>query len=169
MSEIKRYYTSGIQLNLGKSRILLTEDLVGQLCMYEDIAPIIQRNKELEAEIKRLQEHVDSPTCGVSRDEIMRVNIHTDRAVFNATYDALINSTLTKQKPAQRLTGNENLQDLLRRVDKYAKPAQELPEELVAFANSWQEDDSDMPAYLIGCNDMKHFVKSQLEKMKGGA
>jgi hypothetical protein len=39
----------------------------------------------------------------------------------------------------------------------------------VGWANSWQEDDSDMPSYLIGCNDMKHFVKSQLEKMKGGA
>jgi hypothetical protein len=49
------------------------------------------------------------------------------------------------------------------------KPAQEIPAELVAWANSWQEDDSDMPSYLVGCNDMKHFVKSQLGKMKGGA
>jgi hypothetical protein len=47
------------------------------------------------------------------------------------------------------------------------KPAQEIPSELIEWANSWQEDDSDMPSYLIGCNDMKHFVKSQLEKMKG--
>jgi hypothetical protein len=62
----------------------------------------------------------------------------------------------------------QELQEVLTLL-REQKPAQEIPSELVEWANSWQEDDSDMPSYLIGCNDMKHFVKSQLEKMKGGA
>jgi DNA-binding transcriptional MerR regulator len=111
MSGIRRYYPSDIQLNLGRSRILLTEHLAGQVCLYEDVAPIIQLNKELDAENKELEA------------EIKRL--------------------------------------------REQKPAQEIPAELVEWANSWQEDDSDMPSYLTGCNDMKHFVKSQLEKMKG--
>jgi hypothetical protein len=104
MSEIKRYYTSGAKLKSGDTYVEFTEHLTGQLCRYEDVEPIVKRNKELEDELARLREH---------------------------------------------------------------KPAQELPAELVEWANSWQEDDSDMPSYLIGCNDMKHFVKSQIEKMKG--
>jgi hypothetical protein len=163
MSEIKRYFPSDMQLNLGQTRVIFTEHLDGQLCMYEDVEPIIHRNKELEAENKRLREHVDSLSCGASREawhkeawtllqsraiedrEIMKVNIHTIRTVFDATYDALAGSDMAKPKPAQ------------------------IPADLVEWANSWQEDDSDMPSYLTGCNDMKHFVTSQLEKMKGGA
>jgi hypothetical protein len=94
MSEIKRYSVADI--------LCLDEQI--DLCKYKDAEPIIQRNKELEAELARLREQ---------------------------------------------------------------KPAQEIPAELVEWANSWKEDDSDMTSYLIGCNDMKHFVKSQLEKMKG--
>jgi hypothetical protein len=170
MNETKRYYPSDMQLNLGQPRVVFTEHPNGHLCMYEDVELTVkrnkeleQRNKELEAELKRLREHVDSLSCGVSREawhdtawsllqsraiedgEIMKVNIHTIRTVFNATYDALAGSALTKPNPAQ-----------------------EMPSELIEWANSWQEDDSDMPAYLIGYNDMAHFVKSQLEKMKGG-
>ncbi|MHB0965332.1 MAG: hypothetical protein ACYC36_02650 [Bellilinea sp.] len=48
------------------------------------------------------------------------------------------------------------------------KPAQ-IPAELAAWANSWQECEDDMPVYMLGCNDMKFFVREQLEKMKGGA
>jgi hypothetical protein len=47
--------------------------------------------------------------------EIMKVNIHTIRTVFNATYDALANSALIKPKPAQ------------------------IPAEIVAFINTFPE------------------------------
>jgi hypothetical protein len=101
--------------------------------MWSDVEPIVQHNKELEAELARLREHVDSLSCGVSRDEwhdkawsllyscvlkdseIMKVNIHTIRTVFNATYDALANSALIKPKPAQ------------------------IPAEIVAFINTFPE------------------------------
>jgi hypothetical protein len=146
MSEIKRYYPSDIQLNSGRSRVLLTEHLVGQLCKYEDVAPVIQRNKELaqrnaelEAEIKQLREQ--EPVCHVSG---------FDRVWWN---DKFI-SPDEVPKMNTPLYVNQ-------------KPAQELPSKLIEWVNSWQEDDSDMPSYLIGCNDMKHFVKSQLDKMKG--
>jgi hypothetical protein len=46
------------------------------------------------------------------------------------------------------------------------KPVQ-IPAELVEWANSWKEDDNDLQSYLLGCNDMRYFVKSQLDKMKG--
>jgi hypothetical protein len=113
----------------------------GDWCLYDDVAPIIQSNAELEAEIARLREQ---KPIGVLNDK----GIDWEDSFFT---DVVIGGD-----------GDCNL---------YAepKPAQEIPAELVKWANSWQEDDSDMPSYLIGCNDMKHFVKSQLEKMKGGA
>jgi hypothetical protein len=135
----------------------------------DDVDPTIQHNKELEAEIKRLREHVDSLSCGVSREawhdtawsllqskaiedsEIMKVNIHTVRAIFNATYDALAGSALTKQKPAQ-----------------------EIPAELVKWVNNDEpnlemDDSADVALEKIVRNECRAFVKSQLEKMKCGA
>jgi hypothetical protein len=119
MSEIKRYiFLTYIGLCSKSEKSQITPD---DLCKYADVAPIIQRNKELETELARLREHVDSLSCGVSREawhdtawsllqskaiedsEIMKVNIHTVRAVFNATYDALAGSALTKPKLAQEI------------------------------------------------------------------
>jgi hypothetical protein len=48
MSEIKKYYPSDIQLNSGRSRILLTEHLAGQVCMYEDVEPIMMQKGEMK-------------------------------------------------------------------------------------------------------------------------
>jgi hypothetical protein len=56
MSEIKRYFTSDMQLHSGETLVVFAEHLEGQLCRYEDVAPIIQRNAELEAELTRLRE-----------------------------------------------------------------------------------------------------------------
>jgi hypothetical protein len=101
INESKRYYPCDVRLKSGDAQVMFTEHLAGQLCIYEAIAPIVQRNRELEAELARLREQ---------------------------------------------------------------EPAQEIPTKLVEWANSWKEDDSDMTSYLIGCNDMKHFVNSQLGK-----
>jgi hypothetical protein len=78
MSEITRYFPSDMQLNLGQPRVVFTEHSNGQLCMYEDVEPIIQlnkeldaENKELEAEIKRLREQepksAAAPECEVKQ------------------------------------------------------------------------------------------------------
>jgi hypothetical protein len=169
MSEIKRYFPSDVKLKSGDNQVVLTEHLAGQLCMYEDVAPIIQRNKELEAEITRLRERKKisveamvnaflgwklptdfSPDAGISFD------CEYEKKWGMPTGTNLLHAGQAQQMIEHILCGCE------------PTPAQ-VPAELVGWANSWQEDDSDMPSYLIGCNDMKHFVKSQLEKMKGGA
>jgi hypothetical protein len=169
MSEIKRYYPSDMQLNLGQPRIVFTEHSNGQLCMYEDVEPIIQRNKELEAEITRLRER-KKISVGAMVNAFLGWKLPTDFSPdagisFDCEYGKkwgmptgtnLLHAGQAQQMVEHILCGCE------------PKPAQDTPTELVDWANSWQEDDSDMPSYLIGCNDAKHFVKSQLEKMKGG-
>jgi hypothetical protein len=108
MNEIKKYIVTGFSFdptdNSLKTTYVELLNATQPVCMWSDVEPMVQRNKELEAESTRRCER---------------------------------------------------------------EPAQEVPAELVEWANSWQEDDSDMPSYLVGCNDMKHFVKSQLDKMKG--
>jgi hypothetical protein len=175
MNEIKRYRTSDVRLQAGKPHVVLTESPSGQVCLYADVDPIVQSNKELEqrnaeleAEIKRLHEHVDSLACGISREawhnkawtllqsraiedsEIMKVNIHTIRTIFNATYDALAGYTLANPNPAQ-----------------------EIPAELVAFINTFPElnmadySDYDVARLNVWSVKLVYFVKSQLDKMKG--
>jgi hypothetical protein len=155
MSEIKRYYPSDIKLKSGDNQVVLTEHPSGQICMYEDVEPTIQRNKELEsenkeleAEIKRLREQEPvafgnlKPSVSDS-DRVLFTDIDAAKKYHNDCYQ---------------------LDALYLHAGAEPKPAQEMPSELIEWANSWQEDDSDMPSYLVGCNDMKHFVKSQLEK-----
>jgi hypothetical protein len=56
MNGIKRYYPSNVRLKSGSTFVAFTEHSNGQLCMYEDAEPIIQRNRALEEEITRLRE-----------------------------------------------------------------------------------------------------------------
>jgi hypothetical protein len=53
MSEITRYFPSDVQLKSGDNQVVFTEHSNGQLCMYEDVAPIIQ---ELQEELTLLRE-----------------------------------------------------------------------------------------------------------------
>jgi hypothetical protein len=59
MSEFKRYEPdyedSTMQFSVGDVFVMSPIDN-GDWCLYEDVEPIIQRNKELEAEIARLRE-----------------------------------------------------------------------------------------------------------------
>jgi hypothetical protein len=176
MSEIRRYYPSDMQLNLGKPRVVFTEHSSGQICMYEDVEPTIQRNaeleqrnKELEAELAQIRER-KKISVGAMVAAFLGWKLPTDFSPdagisFDSEYGEkwgmptgtnLLHAGQARQMVEHILCGCE------------PTPAQ-VPAELVEWANSWQEDDSDMPSYLVGCNDMKHFVKSQLEKRKGGA
>jgi cell division septum initiation protein DivIVA len=178
MSEITKYMVTGLGIDLANNSIIAgyaeVTDCEQPICMWSDVEPIVQSNKELEqrnaeldGELARLREHVDSLACGVSREawhnkawtllqskaiedsEIMKVNIHTIRTVFNATYDALAGSALTKPKLAQ-----------------------EIPAELVKWVNNDEpnlemDDSADVALEKIVRNECRAFVKSQLEKMKG--
>jgi hypothetical protein len=170
MNGIKRYYPSDVRLKSGDPQIVLTEHLAGQLCMYEDVDPIIQRNAELEGELMQIRER-KKISVGAMVDAFLGwklpIDFSPDAGIsFDCEYEKkwgmptgtnLLHAGQAQQMVEHILCGYE------------PKPAQEISAELVEWANSWQEDDSDMPSYLVGCNDMKHFVKSQLEKMKSGA
>jgi hypothetical protein len=124
LSEIKRYYPCDVRLKSGDAQVMFTEHLAGQLCIYEDIAPIVQRNRELEAELARLRE----------------------------------------QEPVAYWNGCILYTD--------PKPAQEIPAELVKWANNDEpnlemDDSADVALEKIVRNECRAFVRSQLEKMKG--
>jgi hypothetical protein len=146
ISEIKRYFPSDMQLNLGQPRIVFTEHSNGQLCMYEDVEPIIQRNKELEAEIARLREQKP-------------IGVLTDRGID--WEDSFFTDVV--------IGGDSD-------CNFYAepKPAQEIPAELVKWVNNDEpnlemDDSADVALEKIVRNECRAFVKSQLEKMKCGA
>jgi hypothetical protein len=200
MSEIKRYSVADI--------LCLDEQI--DLCKYKDVEPIIQRNQELESELARLREHVDSLSCGVSREEwnkkawtllqsraiedseIMNVNIHTIRTVFNATYDALSGYALTKPKSAQEIPDyvakrlhypecwdTSAYPTVLSALIESSQgctdcnPSAQIPAELVKWVNNDEpnlemDDSADVALEKIVRNECRAFVKSQLEKMKVG-
>jgi hypothetical protein len=170
MSEFKRYEPdyedSTMQFAVGDVFVMSPCDN-GDWCLYEDVAPIIQRNAELEGELARLRER-KKISVGAMVDAFLGwklpIEFSPDAGIsFDGEYGKkwgmptgtnLLHAGQAQQMVEHILCGCE------------PNPAQ-IPDELVEWANSWQEDDSDMPSYLIGCNDMKHFVKSQLGKMKG--
>jgi hypothetical protein len=145
-----------------------------------------QRNAELEAELARLREQKPIECRGKNCKATNGIGHSVECISENEEahyYDPM--DTPGNRNPEFRYDGykgkflqyNATDDQILayaegvraRCVKPESTPAQKLPAELVEWANSWQEDDSDMPSYLIGCNDAKHFVRSQLEKMKGGA
>jgi hypothetical protein len=147
MSEITKYMVTGLGIDLANNSIIAgyaeVTDCAQPICMWSDVEPIIQRNADLEAEIKRLREQ---EPVGIITDRIIDRGIEWESNFYRYVVIAGIDDCNLYAEP---------------------KPAQEIPAEIVGWANSWQEDDSDMPSYLTGCNDMKHFVRSQLEKMNG--
>jgi hypothetical protein len=139
------------------------------LDVWQVNAALNARIDELTEELARLREQ--EPEYYVSTDEERDIALNTLAEMFESAKesegeDGLLMSVSIDLwhegcDALEVLIGGED--------DAEPKPAQEIPAELVAWANSWKEDDSDMTSYLIGCNDMKHFVKSQLGKMKCGA
>lgn len=182
MNEIKRY-------NSWNGKIYKAKD--GVMCSYRDIAPIIQRNAELEAEIARLREQ--NPV-----GKITDKGIDWEDSFFtNVVVSGDGNSNLyAEPKPAQipdelaRLRGQEPIQAVpisFDEVQKWAlenwrqhlpdeeaykayreahdqKPAPAIPDELVAWAS--KVTDRFVP-YDKGYDDAREFVREQLDKIKG--
>jgi hypothetical protein len=137
--------------------------------MCDEIKYLHKRNSELEGELMQIRER-KKISVGAMVDAFLGWKLPTD---FSP--DAGISFDCEYGKKWGMPTGTNLLhagqaQQMVEHILCGCEPkiAQEIPAELVDWANSWQEDDSDMPSYLIGCNDMKYFVNAQLEKMKGG-
>jgi hypothetical protein len=135
MSEFERYEPdyedSTIQFAVGDVFVMSPCDN-GDWCLYDDVAPIIQRNAELTEELARLRK----------QKPVWWTHVENGLDVF------------------------VNMPFGLDEVALYAepKPAQEIPSELVKWANEYVEIIDD---YSLGDADSRFFVKSQLEKMKG--
>jgi hypothetical protein len=139
MSEFERYEPdyedSTIQFAVGDVFVMSLCDN-GDWCLYDDVAPIIQRNAELTEELARLREQ--EPVCHVSG---------FDRVWWN-----------------DKFTSPDEVPKMNTPLYADPKPAQEIPSELVKWANEYVEIIDD---YSLGDADSRFFVKSQLEKMKG--
>jgi hypothetical protein len=149
MREITKYMVTGIGIDLANNSIIAgyaeVTDCEQPICMWSDVEPIIQRNAELEAELARLREQ---EPIGVLTDR----GIDWEDSFFT---DVVIGGD-----------GDCNLYT-------EPKPAQEILSELVKWANNNEpnlemDDSADVALEKTVRNECRAFVKSQLEKMKGG-
>jgi hypothetical protein len=124
LSEIKRYYPCDVRLKSGDAQVMFTEHLDGQLCIYEDVVPIIQRNRELEEEIKQLREQ-EPVAFGNLKPSVT----DSDRVLF------------TDIDAAKRRHNNCcQLDALYLHAGAELKPAQEIQAELLAWVRIQRND-----------------------------
>jgi hypothetical protein len=90
MSEITKYMVTGLGINLANNSIIAGYDEVTDceqpICMWSDVEPIIQRNKELEAELARLREQ--EPEYYVSTEEERDIALNTLAEMFESAEES---------------------------------------------------------------------------------
>lgn len=144
----------------------------GNWCLYDDVAPIIKRNLELETEnsVQRLQiEHLEADIAHF---------VGSEQSAVSQLYDALKELTrLREQKPAAyklpvypvRIVEHSDLNGCyadgtVESLYAEPKPAQ-MPAALIEWANLSEYEPTQ---WHKGYEAARRWVKMQLDTMKGG-